>query len=248
MSTPDIAAETDAGVFPQTQWSIVLRASNEPGAEGRAALEALCRRYWYPLYAYLRRTGHPHHAAEDCTQDFLAHLLAGDAFHRARPERGRFRTYLLSALRNFLINEWHRGRAKKRGAGVPPLPLEMTAAGERYALEPASPDLPPEQLFDRHWAVALIEQALDELRADYAGNGRGRLFEELEPLLWRDDTADTHAVCAARLGLQTHAVTVALGRLRHRTGERLRRIVAETVADGSDIDAELKHLLACVGR
>lgn len=214
--------------------------------EAHAALELLCRRYWYPIYVYVRRLGYPHHTAEDCTQGFLAHLLARDAFVRASPERGRFRTFLLSALGNYLINDWHRSHAQKRGAGAAHLSLEFAAAAQRYDLDPPSPTLTPEQSFDRNWSLAIIDQALAELRGEYDRAGRGGLFRELEPLLWQDATTDTHATCAARLGLQTHTFTVALERLRHRLSERLRHLVSETVVDESGIDEELRHLLASV--
>jgi RNA polymerase sigma-70 factor (ECF subfamily) len=236
-----------SSLFPRTQWSVVLGAGREEEAARHAALEALCRHYWYPLYVYLRRTGHAHSDAEDLTQDFLAHLLAREGLAFARPDRGRFRTFLLSSLRNHIVNDWHRRRAQKRGEGRQHLPLEFSSAADRYAVEPRSPELTPEKLYDRHWAQAMIEQALAELRIEYEQSGRGPLFSELEPLLWHDTTAGSHAACANRLSMRTHAFTVALDRLRHRVGERLRDIVAQTVEDPSEVNTELVHLLAIMG-
>lgn len=232
--------------FPATQWSMVLRAGSDTSSQAGLALEGLCRRYWFPLYAYVRRQGRAHHEAEDCTQEFLARLLASAGVAAARPERGRFRTFLLTALRNFLTNEWHRARAEKRGGGFPLLPLEFEDADQTFSREPADPGLTPEQAFDRSWALGLIERALAGLRAEYEKSGRGTLFVVLASLVWGNPGAESLAEPAARLGMTTHAFTVALHRLRQRLGQRLRADVAETVADGAEVDGELRHLIAAV--
>ena len=234
------------GSFPATQWSMVLRAGEGSETQVHAALASLCRQYWYPLYTFIRRQGRAHHEAEDCTQEFLARLLASDGMARARPERGRFRTFLLASLRNFLVNEWQRERAAKRGGGVANLPLDFDTAAERFAREPADPGLSPEQAFDRNWAISMVERVVAELRLEYEKSGRGVLFAALEPLIWSNPGPDKFAAPAARLGLASHAFTMALHRVRRRLGERLRARVAEIVADEAEIDAELRHLSAAL--
>jgi len=240
------AGSRTEGVFPSTHWSIVLQAGAGGGLDAQAALETLCRQYWYPLYAFVRRQGRSHHEAQDCTQEFLARLLAADGIGRARPERGRFRTFLLSALRNFLTDAWHRTQAAKRGRGQTPLPLEFDTAGERFAREPADDGLTPEQAFDRGWALDVIEKALADLRAEYAANGRGALFDALAPVIWGGGTREPPGVQARQLGLNEGALRVALHRLRKRLRERLQAHVAATVADDADIADELRYLVASV--
>ena len=235
------------GRFPTTHWSIVLHAGAGDDTAARAALETLCRQYWYPIYAFVRRQGRAHHEAEDCTQAFLARLLALDGVARARPELGRFRAFLLSSLRHFLANEWRKTQAAKRGGGVVIESLDWQDAEQRFAHEPADPGLTPEQAFDRNWAQGMIDRATRELRAEYVKSGRGRLFEALAPLLLGDDGADSLAGKAESLGMNTHALTMALHRLRRRLGEQLRGYVAETVSGCSDVDDELRHLIAACG-
>jgi len=219
------------------------KATREPTA--RAALETLCRDYWYPLYAFVRRQGNSHHQAEDLTQGFFIHLLSSDAIARAQPERGRFRTFLLAALRNFMTSEWRRAHAAKRGGGAEPLPLPLGGAEERFAAETPDSGLTPEEAFDRNWALSLIDRELAHLRAEYTGSGRGHLFEALAPHVWGDATV-SQATEAARLGMNEHAFTVAVSRLRKRLRERLRAAVAATVADEATVSDELRHLLAAL--
>lgn len=234
------------GGFPTTQWSIVLHAGAGSESQAHAALETLCRQYWYPLYGFVRRNGRAHHEAEDCTQEFLARLLANDGVARARPERGRFRAFLLTALRHFLINDWQRSHTTKRGGGVAPISLELRGADERFLHEPIDSRSTPEQAFDRNWALALVDRVLDEMRVDYETTGRGALFAALAPLIWDDKSSASPAQHAQPLGMNAHAFSVALQRLRRRFAERLRAHVTETVADKSDLDAELRHLLAAL--
>jgi RNA polymerase sigma-70 factor (ECF subfamily) len=165
---------------------------------------------------------------------------------RARPERGRFRSFLLTALRNFLIKDWQRGRAAKRGGGATPVPLDFNDADRIFLHEPVDPGLSPEQAFDRTWALSTIERAIAEIRENYEGSGRGALFVALVPFVWGESSNEALAAPAARLGMQPHALTVALQRLRQRVGQRLRALVAETVATETEIDAELHHLIAAV--
>jgi DNA-directed RNA polymerase specialized sigma24 family protein len=240
------ASAAGASSFPTTQWSMVLHAGRGADTSARDALEKLCGRYWYPLYVYVRRQGRPHHEAEDCTQAFFARLLAAEGIARARRERGRFRTFLLTSLRNFLISEWQRSQAEKRGGGRAPISFEIQGADERFALEPVDSGLSPDQGFDRNWAHAMIAAAEAAVREEYEGSGRGPLFAALAPLVWGNAGLESHAGHAARLGLKEPAFAVALHRMRKRIGERLRADVAETVAADADVDVELRHLIAAV--
>jgi DNA-directed RNA polymerase specialized sigma24 family protein len=249
MPEPELRLETSAASasFPTTLWSVVLRAGTNTDTEARAALESLCRCYWYPLYTFARRQGRDHHDAEDCTQGFLAQMLAADGLQRARPERGRFRTFLLAGLRNFLTSEWRRMQTAKRGGGLAPVPLIGANAAERYCDEPVDPGLTPEQAFDRSWAIGLIDRAVGELRTEYESSGRATVFAALAPLIWGTESSDVLARHAAQLGITVNSFTVALHRARRRLGERLRSAVAETVADPSEIEIELRYLIGALG-
>jgi DNA-directed RNA polymerase specialized sigma24 family protein len=233
--------------FPITQWSLVLRAGTSGDAQFHAALESLCRRYWYPIYTFARRQGRDHHAAEDCTQEFLARLLAGNGLSHARPERGRFRSFLLMSFRNFLTSDWRHAHCAKRGGGVAPAPLGATSPDEKFRNEPADLALTPEQAFDRSWALSMIDQSIVELRRDYQSGGRAAVFDALAPLIWGDAATASLAQQAARANLTVPAFTVALHRARKRLGERLRLNVAATVDDVAEIDTELRHLVGAIG-
>lgn len=243
---PGGAART--GSFPDTQWSMVLRSGMTGDTRARAALGSLCERYWYPLYSFVRRQGRTHHEAEDCTQEFFAQLLSADGLRRVRPERGRFRTFLLSGMRNFLTSEWRRTSAAKRGGGVPSLPIGSPDLDDRFCHEPKDPGMTPEQAFDRSWALGMIDFAVGELRAEYVRSGRGELFDALAPQIWGNTAAtpDSIARQAARLEMTAQAYNVALHRARRRLGDRLRALVAETVANPAEIDAELRHLVGAI--
>src|SRR4051812_33818227 len=157
---------SNGSAFPMTQWSMIVRAGGPDTTQARSALEHLCRQYWFPLYSFVRRQGRSHHEAEDCTQEFLARLLAAEGVGRARPEHGKFRTFLLTGLRNFLTNEWHRAQTAKRGGGQVLLPLEFAAAEKNYSSEPVDSGLTPEQMFDRTWALGMIERSIAGVRED----------------------------------------------------------------------------------
>jgi DNA-directed RNA polymerase specialized sigma24 family protein len=246
-TTPSVGEPaSDRGSFPTTRWSIVVNAGAGSESESRAALEMLCRQYWYPLYGFIRRQGRTHHEAQDCTQEFFARLLANDGFATARPERGRFRTFLLTSLRNFLAKEWHRAHAAKRGGEMVPLSLDLRDAQDRFAHEPVEMTLGPEQAFDRTWALGMIERSIGKLQKEYEKSGRGELFAALVAHVWGNGATEAFAAPAARLGMTAHAFTVALHRLRQRVGHRLRADVAETVASESEVDEELRHLIAAV--
>ena len=242
-----LPAAPGGSTFPATQWSMIVRAGGPGSSQASSALEALCRQYWFPLYAFVRRQGRSHHEAEDCTQEFLARLIAAESVGHARPELGRFRTFLLTGLRNFLTNEWHRAQAAKRGGGKIIESLDLEKADERFTHEPVDPGLTPEQAFDRSWAIGLLDAAVAELQSEYQRSGRGALFAALQPLMWGNAVNESHADLARKLGLNTHAFTVALQRLRRRLGERLRIDVAQTVADGTLVDTELRYLISALG-
>jgi len=232
--------------FPTTQWSLVLKAG--AGAEeARTALESLFRQYWYPIYHFARRQGRTHHEAEDVTQQFIARLLATNGVETARPGRGRFRTFLLTALRNYLTDEWRHAQAAKRGGGQALVSIELSRAEQRFAEEPADQNLTPDQAFDRAWAVEMLERAVDRLREEYQSSGRGPLFAALAPRLWNSSGSNLANPPPENIEMNAHAVSMALNRLRHRLGLRLREEVSATVAEGADIDAELRLLIAALG-
>lgn len=233
--------------FPTTHWSTVLAAGSANPVDAQVALECLCAAYWYPLYSFIRLKGHSHHAAEDLTQEFLARLLANDAITKARPNRGRFRTFLLSALRNFLINEWHRNRTIKRGGGQPVSAAQFNAAAENFRHETVDPGLSPEQVYERNWALCVIDQALAALRAEYAVNGREALFDAVAPGIWGGGAPEPQAEQATRLGLSVSALKVAVHRMRKRLREHLESQIRATVESDEEVAAELRDLLATVG-
>ncbi len=226
--------------FPTTLWTVVLHAGRDEPAQAQAALAQLCQGYWYPLYSFIRRRGYSPHDAEDLTQAFFAHLLEKRGLGRVDPEQGRFRTFLLASLKNFLANDWDRAHALKRGGGQTIVSLEQESAESRYQLEP-SHDLTPERHFERQWALTLLDQVLAALRDEYHSEGKGDLFEELKAAL--TGQAGAYAEMAARLRRSEGAIKVAVHRLRHRYRELMRARIAETVGEG-DVEDELRHLLA----
>ena len=212
----------------------------------RVALESLCRLYWYPLYSFARRQGRSHHEAEDRTQDFLAGIIAHERLTELSPERGRFRAFLLTALRNYLVDEWRSAHTAKRGGDQEPLPLEMREGDARFSHEPVDNHLTPEQSFDRNWALGMIDRAVQELRDEYGKSDRDALFTALRPFLLGHAASGSFKIPAANLNMTDHAFTVALSRLRRRFGERLRAHVAETVDRDADVNAELRHLINAI--
>ncbi len=228
--------------FATTHWSLVAAASGDEVSQTRAreALEKLCRAYWYPLYAFARQRGYSSDDAQDVTQSFFARILETGGFASADPERGRFRSYLLGALKHFLANEWHRARAQKRGGGVTLLEWDALDPEARYALEPArSTDL--DACFDREWALETTTRAVSRLRVEWRDRGKVGLFEALEGSLSGDGPDRSEA--AARLGMTAGAVKTAVYRLRKRYRELLRAEIAETVSDPSDVDVEMCYLV-----
>ncbi len=227
--------------FLTTRWSLVCAAGRRDAPGGREALEELCRSYWYPLYAFVRRRGDGPEDARDLVQGFFARFLARNYLAGLDQESGRFRSYLLAALQNHLTNERERARARKRGGGVAPVPSELEGAEGRYAREPADP-LTPERLFARKWARTVLERVLARLAREQEEKGRGQVFARLQPFLVESETGETLASAARELGLTAGAARVAVHRLRGRYRELLLTEVAQTVDRPQDVEDELREL------
>jgi DNA-directed RNA polymerase specialized sigma24 family protein len=232
--------------FATTRWTIVLTARRTTSPAADRALEELCRAYWYPLYAYARRRGHAREDAEDLTQAFFARLLEKDYLQAASRAKGRFRTFLLMAFQRFLANEWDRARAQKRGGGRTVLPLDADSAERRYQIEPAD-ELSADRIFERRWALTLIDETMGRLRQEFVAADRAGEFEHLKTFLTADHATIPYAELAVMLGQPESALRVAVHRLRRRFRELFRLEIAQTVASPAEIDAELRHLLAALG-
>ena len=233
------------GVFATTHWSVVLAAGDAAAPQAEAALAELCRTYWYPLYAFIRRKGHSPHDAQDLTQEFFARLLEKKYLQLADRERGRFRSFLVKSLKHFLVNEWVRGQAQKRGGGQKVFSLNEAAAERSYLQQPAD-QLAPESLYDKQWAMTLLERAMERLGADYAAAGKRKLFEQLKSLLLAEGSGESYRHLADPLGLTEGAVKVAVHRLRQRFRDAVRSEIAQTVATPAEVDEELRCLMAAM--
>jgi RNA polymerase sigma-70 factor (ECF subfamily) len=232
--------------FVTTHWSVVLAAREKESPETAAALETLCRTYWYPLYSYARRQGRNPPDAQDLTQAFFARLLQKDYLQAAAREKGKFRTYLLVAFKRFCANEWDREHARKRGGFSPVISIDSELAESRFAAEPAH-YLQPDTLFDRQWATTLLDRTMTQLQEEYVSSGRAKLFEFLQSCLARDESALPYAEIAARLNLTEASVKMAVHRLRARYREILRSEIAHTVSRSEEIDEEIRHLFSSFG-
>lgn len=231
--------------FVTTHWSAVLAAQRSDSTRAQNALAALCQTYWYPLYAYVRRRGYAPADAQDLTQEFFTHVLEQKWLTRADPQRGRFRTFLLSALNHFLANEWHKARAIKRGGNAQTVPLQFDSAETRYGVEPVDRRT-PEQIFERRWALALLDKVLKQLREQYHAEGKADLYEALRPCLIGDRQAQPYAELASKLGLTEGAVKVTVHRLRQHYRQLLRAEIASTVSGAAEVDAEMRCLFAAL--
>ena len=235
---------TTSSEFCTTHWSVVLAAQNDNSPKAADALLQLCRAYWFPLYAHARRRGHDHHTAEDLTQEFFARLLEKHWLNSVASEKGRFRTFLLAALDNFLANDFRNARAAKRGGGQTILSLdEMRTDEQRFARETPF-DGAPEKIFDKRWATAVLDQALTRLRKEFSARGKAAHFEAWKAFLMRQATTQDCEASAHRLNMSAGAVTVAVHRMRERFGDLLRETVAHTVSDAARVDEELRYLFA----
>ena len=230
--------------FQTTHWSAVLAAGGSDSA-AKAALTRLCTAYWDPLYAFLRRSGYAIEDAEDLTQVFFAHLLERGALATLTRDKGRFRSFLLAALKNYAGHVRERAHAQKRGGGLVVLPLATNEAEDHYRNEPAD-RLTPDRLFDRRWAMTVLERALERVQRDFLKNETRALFDMLRPALLSDHPTMTYAEIAARFDTTEGAIKVIVHRLRRSYRSALRREIGETVGSREDVDAELCHLLAAL--
>jgi len=223
-----------------------MAASDSAADLHEPALDTLCQTYWFPLYAYLRRRGYDSHQAEDYTQGFFAGILERKGLQRADPKYGKFRSFLLASLKNFLADEWDRARAQKRGGDKNIISLDFDAAASRYDLEPAD-RLSPEKLFDRSWALTVLTRAMDRLKAESASSDKQRLFDGLKVYLAAERDAVSYRDVAGELDMTEGAVKVAVHRLRRRYRELVREEIAQTVTTEAQVDEEIRDLFAALG-
>jgi RNA polymerase sigma factor (sigma-70 family) len=226
--------------FATTHWSLVISAGGSTSGASKALAE-LCETYWYPAYAFVRRTGHSTEEAADLTQAFFAQVLEKHYLKDARPDRGRFRSFLLASLRHFLSNERDRVQAVKRGGRVAHVPFELDTGEQRYQLEPAN-DMTPERIYERRWTLTVLDKAMARVAEKYEGTGKRELFERLQPTLAGDEPA-SYRDHAEALGVSEGSLRVAAHRLRKEFAAALRGVIAETVAHPAEIDDELRYLL-----
>jgi len=234
-------ADRPGPLFVTTHWSVVLAAGHGDTPRSCDALSRLCETYWYPLYAYARRRGCPPQDAQDMTQEFFARLLEGNWLAKADRQRGRFRSFLLSAMKHFMANEWNKARAQKRGGGQPILSLNDDFAEHRYRLAPAE-KATPESLFERSWALTLLDGVLARLEEEYRLEGKQAWLELMRPALTTDQGAIVYQEMAQSVGITETAARVAVHRLRQRYRQLIRAEVAGTVASPEEVDEEMHHL------
>lgn len=239
------ATHLSPAAFPPTHWSVILKAAEGGSGEGAAALEEMCRAYWYPLYAYCRRDGCSAEDAQDLTQAFFEHLLQTRLLAGVDSTKGRFRSFLLQCFRNHVASDRARARTQKRGGGRGLLSLDVGEAEQRFARE-LSRAGEPELAYDRDWALAVLDEALNRLRQHFEQTGRGRVFEVLRPFLSGEPVDRSYASVAAELGATVGSIRVMVHRLRQRYRAALRGVVTATVADPGSTDEELRYLLKTV--
>lgn len=236
----------NAREFATTHWSVVLGARAEDSVLAAQALEELCRTYWYPLYAYVRRQGRSADDAQDLTQAFFARLLSGNSLNFVEQRKGKFRSYLLGAMNHFLAEEWNRGRRQKRGGGLAILSLDETSAERQYHLEPVD-SMTAETIYERRWALTLLGHVLQRLETEFVEAGKAKQFGVLKTFLLGDKSELSYADAAAQTHLTENAVRVAVHRMRQRYGELFRQTIAHTVADPAEVDEEMAHLRRILG-
>jgi RNA polymerase sigma-70 factor (ECF subfamily) len=241
----EVITATQRNWFTTTHWSLVLNARDPSSPLATDALEKLCRTYWYPLYVYVRRQGEDDESAKDLTQGFFARLLEKNYLAQVQRERGKFRSFLLAALKHFLADEWDKARAQKRGGGQPLISLDDTTCEDRYRLEPAEA-MDAEKLFERRWALTLLEQARGRVREEYVKAGKAELYDGLKSFESGDQNAPSYAQVAGELGLTESAVKSAVFRMRQRYRELVREEVANTVDSPAEVDAEIRYLISVI--
>lgn len=232
-------------MFATTHWSVVLRAGETHSPESSAALERLCRNYWFPLFAFIRRKGHREEDARDLTQQFFASLLARKDLRTVRASKGRFRTFLLAAMTHFLSNERDRAHAAKRGGGQVPVSFDEMTPEELRRYEPAT-HLTPDKLFDQRWAMTLLGTALTRLREEMESAGKAQQFQALKTFLTNEPDEGDYATVARRLGGTNQSIAVAVHRLRQRYRALVRAEVAHTVSSPIEVEEEMRHLFAAL--
>ncbi len=237
---------TGAAPFRTTHWSVVLATKAADSSQAAEALEKLCGTYWYPLYAYVRRKGYSPEDSEDLTQEFFARFLGKNYLARADRQRGRFRTFLLTSLKNFLANEWHRAHAAKRGSHATHIPFDVTDAERIYRLEPTH-DLTAEHLYELSWAMSLLQQARARVRQEYVAENKAERFDAAEQFLPGLESGATYAEAARRLGVPEGTLKSDVHRVKQRYRQLLRAEIANTVAHPADIADELRHLMTVLG-
>jgi RNA polymerase sigma-70 factor (ECF subfamily) len=233
--------------FHTTHWTMVLTARDQEGTAAREALDSLCTTYWYPLYAFIRRQGVTAEEAEDLTQEFFHRFLRRNALDSVRPTAGKFRSFLLVCLKNFLANERERAQAQRRGGGRPLLTLNGEDAETRFSLEPADP-LTPEMAFERHWAFAVLERTMAELKREYSTGEKRQQFEDFQGFLPGGQGATSRADLAAKRGVTVGAIDVAVHRLRQRFGVLLREQVTQTVSCEDEVEEEIRYLISVLSK
>jgi RNA polymerase sigma-70 factor (ECF subfamily) len=231
--------------FRATHWSVVLAAGDTQSPESARALETLCQAYWYPLYAFVRRRGYDAHEAEDLTQSFFTYVLEKKALGRVDPSKGKFRSFLLASLNNFLNNEWDKSQRLKRGGGANVFSFDGVPADERYRLEPIHGES-PEKIFERKWAEVVLERVIARLSKEFEQAGQAERFEVLRVFLMSGSRSLPYQNAADRLGLSVNAVTAAVHRMRTRFRELFRAEIANTVPGPEDVQDEIRSLLAAL--
>jgi RNA polymerase sigma factor (sigma-70 family) len=242
---PKFSTPSDAGQFATTHWSVILAAGDSASAQHGTALSKLCQTYWFPLYAYLRRRGYDSHQAEDYTQGFFAAILERKGLQKADPKYGKFRSFLLVSLKNFLADEWDRSHAQKRGGDKIVLSLDFDAAADRYDREPVQ-SLTPDKLFERAWALTVLNRAMDRLKAESKASDKQQLFDYLKIYLTAEKDDIPYQDVAVKLNMTEGAVKVAVHRLRRRYRELVRDEIAQTVTNEAQVDEEIRDLFAAL--
>ena len=234
-------SSTPCDIFATTHWTVVLAAGKRHTPQSDHALEELCKTYWFPLYAYVRRRGHTKEDAEDSVQAFFTRFLAKNYLAGLSAERGSFRAFLLASLKNFLANEWKKSQRVKRGGGEVTLSLDWETADTKFQVASAA-EPTPDQAFDREWALALLAKVIEQLQAECVAEGKGKLFTQLKIFLMAGKGESAHADVANALGMEEGAVRVAVHRLRKRYRQLLRDEIANTLSDPAMVDEEMRVL------
>jgi RNA polymerase sigma factor (sigma-70 family) len=244
--TSRVTSSDAPGIFPNTRWSVVLAARQQFSPESSAALETICRAYWYPLYAFVRRSGQSRDDAQDLIQEFFCRLLEKRWLDSVNPAKGKLRTFLIVALKNFMSKEWRRASAQKRGGGLAQVQFDTTFAESRLATDTST--IAPDEIFDQQWALTLIDLTVTRLQSEFTAAGKSSDFDALKNCLMAGRGAIDYAAVAGRLGVNEGAARVAVHRLRKRFREIYREEISQTLADGANLDEELRHLAAALAR